>query len=353
MVHSPDYRNLETAARNVRPPRLPFYDHIIDPVVVEPIVDRQFASLRHGDAADQKAFFEGFCASLIELGYDTISEEVCVTQVLPAGGALLHEGAGPIQSRADFEDYPWAEVAERFWAVAEPRFEALRAAMPAGMKAVGGVGNGVFEISEDLVGFEQLCFMEVDDPPLFAELYQRIGDLLIELWTKLLQRHGDLFCVCRIGDDLGFKTSTLLSPTTLIEHVIGQYRRIIPVIHASGKTYLQHSCGYIFDVMDAWIEAGVDAKHSNEEAVAPFDEWIERYGDRIALFGGIDTDRLCRMELDALYEFVLDEATRFRGKANGYALGSGNSVPDYVPPEGFLAMNRAGRELRRREARGG
>lgn len=349
MSHVPDYRNLEMAARNIKPPRLPFYDHIIAPVVVEPLVGRRFASRIGGDATDQRAYFEAFCASLVELGYDTISDEVCVTHILPAGGALLHEGAGPIQCRADFEAYPWAAVPERFWAVAQPRFEALRAALPAGMKAVGGVGNGVFEISEDLVGFEQLCFMEVDDPPLFAELYQRIGDLLIELWTELLRRFGDVFCVCRIGDDLGFKTSTLLSPDTLIEHVIGQYRRIIPIIHAAGKPYLQHSCGYIFDVMEAWIDAGIDAKHSNEEAVAPYDQWIERYGDRIGLFGGIDTDRLCRMDAEPLFEFVLEEATRFRATANGYALGSGNSVPDYVPVEGFAAMNRAGREVRKRE----
>jgi uroporphyrinogen decarboxylase len=30
----------------------------------------------------------------------------------------------------------------------------------------------------------------------------------------------------------------------------------------------------------------------------------------------------------------------------GFALGSGNSIPDYVPVEGFLAMNRAANEFR-------
>jgi uroporphyrinogen decarboxylase len=115
---------------------------------------------------------------------------------------------------------------------------------------------------------------------------------------------------------------------------------------------LQHSCGKIFPIMDQWIAAGINAKHSNEDAIAQYDEWIARYGDRIGLFGGIDTDRLCRMQPDDVYAFVLQEGTRFRATAKGYALGSGNSIPDYVPVEGFLAMIRAAQEIRRCEALG-
>ncbi|MFZ2655004.1 MAG: hypothetical protein WAX69_08795 [Victivallales bacterium] len=79
------------------------------------------------------------------------------------------------------------------------------------------------------------------------------------------------------------------------------------------------------------------------------DEWISKYGKRIGFFGGIDTDLLCRLPPDEIYEYVLEAASRFRKNANGYALGSGNSIPAYVPPEAYLAMIRAGKEIRRRE----
>ena len=85
--------------------------------------------------------------------YDTVSYEVCITEILPGHGAIMG-GKGPIQNRADFERYPWDELPARYWALAEPKFDALRRHLPPGMKALGGVGNGVFEISEDLVGFE-------------------------------------------------------------------------------------------------------------------------------------------------------------------------------------------------------
>ena len=90
--------------------------------------------------------------------------------------------------------------------------------------------------------------------------------------------------------------------------------------------------------MDDAIALGIDAKHSNEDAIAPYDEWITRYGDQIGLLGGIDVDLLCQNNPQDVYSIVLDRGLKFRAKANGYALGSGNSIPDYVPVDGYLAM---------------
>jgi uroporphyrinogen-III decarboxylase len=94
---------------------------------------------------------------------------------------------------------------------------------------------------------------------------------------------------------------------------------------------------------------GIDAKHSNEDQIAPFDKWIELYGKRIGLFGGIDVNTLCRNKYEEVYREVLEKGTRFREKAKGYGLGSGNSIPEYVPVEGFMAMVDAAKEIRRRE----
>jgi len=350
-MFEPDYRHVVSAARNRRPERLPLYEHIISPKVMEEILGVTFAELETADGADLNAFFEQYCRFWKEMTYDTVSYEVCVTQTLPGGGALAAEKAGVIQNRSDFEAYPWQDLPRIYWEAATPRLDALAANLPAGMKAIGGVGNGVFEISEDLVGFEQLCYMQIDDPELFAQLYVQIGDLLVGLWTTLLERYGDTFCVCRTGDDMGFKSQTLLAPDVLLEHVVPQYRRIIRVVHDADRPYLLHSCGCIFDLMEALIDAGIGAKHSNEDVIAPYDRWIEQYGSRIGLFGGIDTDHLCRMSPDDIHAFALENGTRFRRTASGYALGSGNSIPDYVPVDGYLAMIRAAQEIRRNEER--
>jgi uroporphyrinogen decarboxylase len=352
MDFQPDYRHLVAAVRNQRPARLPLYEHNISAEVMERVLGTPFVHLDGQGPAAQREYFRHYCGFCRDMTYDAVTFELCICKALVDGGAIMGGKAGPIQSRADYEAYPWAEIPQRYWDMAAPRFDALAAEMPAGMKAVGGIGNGVFELSEDLVGYEWLCLMVSDDPELVGDLYCRIGDLMEDIWTEFLRRYPDLYCVLRFGDDLGFKSSTLMSPAFIRRHIIPQYKRIISRINASGTPFLWHSCGKIFPVMEDVIACGICAKHSNEDQIAPFDDWIRDYGARIGLLGGIDVDILCREEPQRVYELVLERGQRFRSAAKGYALGSGNSIPEYVPTENYLAMVRAGQEIRRRETAG-
>ena len=344
-----DYRHMLDVLSNRRPRRLPIYEHIISPEIMEKILGVQFAALVNGSPADQHEFFVQYCRFFQEMTYDTVSFEMTIVDILPDHGAIFGGRPGPIQTPEDFANYPWDELPELYWRVAGPQFEALSRTLPPGMKALGGVGNGVLEISEDLVGFQHLAYMQVDNPELFAALYRKIGDLMVRLWVEFLERYGEQYAICRFGDDLGFKTSTLVSPTTIREHIIPQYARVINLIKGAGKPFLWHSCGKIFAVMEDVIALDINAKHSNEDAIAPFDEWIARYGDRIGLLGGIDVDILCQKPPQEVVEDVFAKGTRFRDNARGYALGSGNSIPEYVPVEGYLAMIEAAKRIRAAE----
>ena len=154
------------------------------------------------------------------------------------------------------------------------------------------------------------------------------------------------FEACRFGDDLGFKSSLLTNPATVREHVLPQYRRIIQVVHAGGCPFLWHSCGCIFEVMDDVIALGINAKHSNEDGIAPYSRWIADYSSRIGLLGGFDMDMICSKTEAEVYAAVREQGPIFRATARGYALGSGNSIPDYVPVENYLAMVRATQDIR-------
>lgn len=346
MDFQPDYRHMLAVVNNERPARLPVYEHIISPLIMEKVLDTPFAALQYGDDADMREFFTQYCRFWKAMTYDTVSFEVCITEILPDHGAIMGGRPGPIQNRQDFERYPWDELPQRFWALAGRQFTLLGECMPDGMKALGGVGNGVLEISEDLVGYEYLCYMMVDDPELFADLYRKIGDLMVNLWATFLQRHTETYAICRFGDDLGFKTSTLVAPRTIREQIIPQYRRVVEAVHQAGRPFLWHSCGNIFTIMDDVIAIGINAKHSNEDVIAPFDTWIDRYGDRIGLLGGIDVDILCQKTPAEILDIVSEKGRRFQEHARGYALGSGNSIPDYVPVDGYLAMIESAQQIR-------
>jgi uroporphyrinogen decarboxylase len=86
----------------------------------------------------------------------------------------------------------------------------------------------------------------------------------------------------------------------------------------------------------------IDAKHSFEDTIELVTDAKARYGDRIALLGGMDVDFLCRSDEPAIRRRVrrtLDVCL----PGGGYCLGTGNSVANYIPLENYLVMLDEGR----------
>jgi len=343
---TPDFTNVVKAARNIEPDRLPLYEHIISERVMERILGREFARLYDGNDSDKREFFRNYNGFFKDMGYDTVSFERCIGPVMPGSGALGQHKPGVIKNREDFERYPWDEIPGKFFERYARDFELLAEEMPVGMKAIGGPGNGVFECVQDVVGYTDLCFISVDDPGLYVDLFSTVGNMMYRIWEEFLRRFGDAYCVCRFGDDLGYKSATLIPPEHIKAYIIPQYKKIIECVHSYNKPFLLHSCGNIFSVMDDLIGvAGIDAKHSNEDQIAPFSVWVDRYGDRIGNFGGVDTDYLCRRSEIEIKEIVRN-VIHYSAGHGGFALGSGNSIPDYVPIQGYLTMIETAREIR-------
>jgi len=348
MNPKPDYMNIVNAAKNMKPDRIPLYEHLISTKVMETITGKAFAHFAQGDYADKLEFFGNYSGFQRDMGYDAVSYECCVGKVMPGSGALGNPTAdGVIKTREDFEAYPWGDIPGLYFEKFADSFQALRQTMPDGMKAIGGVGNGVFECVQDVVGFQELCYIKADDEELYRDLFAKAGDMLCSIWERFLVEFGDIYCVCRFGDDLGYRSSTLLSKDDIEELIIPQYKRVIEMIHRHGKPFLLHSCGNIFGIMDSLIEeARIDAKHSNEDAIAPFSQWIDDYGARIGIFGGIDTDVLCALSSVDIKRYVTGIYNKCIEKGCGAAIGSGNSIPDYVDTGRYLLAVKTVRELR-------
>lgn len=214
-----------------------------------------------------------------------------------------------------------------------------------GIKAVGGPGYGIFETVQDLVDYTELCYLREDEPEMVEEVFRQVRQLYVKIWSRFLRDYAEPYCVCRMGDDLGFSGQTLLPHDEIRKWIIPGYKDVVELVHQSGRPFILHSCGKIFDVMEDLIATGIDAKHSNEDSIAPFHRWVELYGDRICNLGGIDMNVLCLQTPDEIRRRVnacIEENIDF----GGYGLGTGNSVPDYIPVEGYYAMLNTANEYR-------
>ena len=140
------------------------------------------------------------------------------------------------------------------------------------------------------------------------------------------------------GDDMGFRSGTLISPDMLRELVLPWHKKFASLAHRYGKISWFHSCGNTKEIINDLIEdVKIDAYHSFQDGTNPVIEFKKKYGNRLAVLGGVDMDKLCRLDEGNLRYYVrniLDECM-IGGR---YALGSGNTIANYVPIKNYLIM---------------
>ncbi len=248
-----------------------------------------------------------------------------------------NEHSGSIQTWADLENPDYWPTPEN--AFDYRMFETVSAQMPEGMKVIGGVSGAVFEYATALGGLTDVCIKTVDDPAFVNRLFDRIGTTFIGITGRLLNMPN--FGALRMGDDLGFKNGTFFSPAQLRKYVFPWHRQMAKMAHDAGVPYALHSCGNIELVMEDLIEdVGIDARHSFEDVILPVTEAKRKWGRRIALLGGLDVDFLGRKTPSEIEEYA-KRTLEICAVGGGYAMGSGNSIASYIPPENFLAIKRA------------
>jgi uroporphyrinogen decarboxylase len=240
------------------------------------------------------------------------------------------EHAGPISSHQDFERFNWPRGQDVDFGPVDAAIQAL----PDGMALVGFCG-GVLEFSMELLGLERLMVLTRRDPQLVKAVIDRVGHIIEQVFRAYCQI--DSICALWLGDDLGHKHGTLLAPDWIRTHLLPWYRRYAELAHQHQRPFLLHTCGNTQAVMADLISAGIDAKHSFEDAIQPVEQFIDQFGQQVAALGGLDVHLLATGSENAVKtrtRQILEHAAP-RG---GYAAGSGNSITDYVSPENYLAM---------------
>ena len=245
------------------------------------------------------------------------------------------EHIGPIKGWREFEEYPWPDPGKSDTS----DLEWLSENLPEDMCITANC-HSVFEQVTWLMGYENLCYQIYDAPDLVDAMFARIGSILHQVAKILVQ--FDRIDILFGGDDMGFRTGPMIGSRILIEKAFPWHKKNADLAHQNNKLYLLHSCGKLAELMDALINyVGIDGRHSFEDAIEPVTLAKERYGDRIALLGGIDVDFLCRASEIEIRQRVRE--TLEVCHSGGYCLGSGNSVANYIPVENYLAMMDEGR----------
>lgn len=333
ITRQPDFEQfLKVLTRQGRPSHLPFYEHIASPGFIARRTGRPaFEHMKEGDPGYWETYVEFWAG----LGFDTIPMEIKLSCPLPdphKKESIGSEAQVIFTSMADFEQYPWASEQNP---IDFSHFEKVARLLPEGMKITAGVCMGPYEWASTMMGVQGLSMALYTDPELVAAVFGKIGQLHTSAVRQLAQM--DFVGALRQGDDLGFKTSTFLSPAHLRQYVFPIYKRMAQAAHDAGKPFILHSCGNLKEVYDDLIdEVKIDAKHSYEEQILPVDQFKALYGRRVTPLGGLDVDTICRGSEAEIRAYARRMIERCFAQDGFWTLGTGNSLTDYMPVEHYL-----------------
>lgn len=342
--HKPDFSRLEAVFRRAGlPDRVPFIELFADPEIIAAVLGEDYIPYSLENRAQTEAGHLQRIRFCCRVGWDFVWLPVVLdfkrkqlysadTAQLPRGQRRwVDESTGLIQSPEDFERYPWP----RWSAVNEADFEFMARSLPEGMKIIFTTG-GVLEWVMWLMGFTPFSLALYDDPGLVAAMFQRVGDVLADSVERAAGMSG--VGAYFLGDDMGYKTGTFIKHQQMRQYLFPQQKRLAEIIHKHGLPFLLHACGNLAGVMEDLIEdVGIDGKHSFEDVIQPVSEFKAQYGERIAVLGGVDVDFLATHSPDEVRAYtrrVLEACM----PGGGYALGTGNSVANYIPVENYLTM---------------
>lgn len=348
---APDFAELERVLKGEQEPqRVHLVELLIDEEVLQAIIEHYLGEAWiPSTSKSRERYLKQLVTLYYRLGYDYVPipqwptlwrnhpsprwRQTADTAELSRGERYwANEGRGLISSWEDLERFPWDEIKPdtSIYAIAARH-------LPEGMKIA--VNTNFFEhVLETLLGYEGLFYMLYDDPELVAEVFARWGQKTYDFYQSVvdLEAVGVIFH----ADDLGFKTSTLLSPDVLRQLFFPWLRQYAALAHERSKMFWYHSCGELFgnDVIEDLVkDVRIDAYHSFQNLILPVTEFKARYGERVAALGGVDMDSLARMEEAMLRAHVQDILEQCM-PGGRFALGSGNTIANYIPLRNYFVM---------------
>ncbi len=178
--------------------------------------------------------------------------------------------------------------------------------------------------------------------PEFANLLMEFtGGYCRKVVENSLKAVGDNVDIVWFGDDMAIQESTLFDPKIYRQLIRPHQERTISMVKALADVKVVfHSCGAIAALLDDLIGIGVDAINPVQVGAKGMDPagLKERFGDRLAFWGGIDTQRILPFGTQDDVRAETRRIIDILGKGGGYVLNSVHNIQPEVPPENIVAM---------------
>jgi uroporphyrinogen decarboxylase len=241
---------------------------------------------------------------------------------------------------ADLEDYPWPDPDDPGYTQGLS-MTAARLRRETDCALVLNLPVGPLHQAQWMRGYESWMLDLAGNLEFYEALMDKITGLWLKISKRMLDAVGDNVDIILYGDDVAYQNGPMVRRETYEKQIIPYQRRIFDLLkQARSAKILYHSCGSVVSMIEDFIDLGVDALNPVQVNAAGMDpvKLKRDFGDRIAFWGGVDTQQvMCRGSVDDVRREVR-ELIRVLSPGGGYVLCAVHNIQREVPPENVHAM---------------
>lgn len=197
-----------------------------------------------------------------------------------------------------------------------------------------------------IVGTQKFFLQLFDEPELIAGVLDGLTDYYTQLGLNAIRMGVDMI---RVGDDVGAQQAMMISPKQWRELAKPRFESMFAAFRKENPDlYIKlHSCGDYSPILDDEVELGVNLTGLMQPTGGLKDQKgiKQKYGDKIAMIGGYDVQRLLpRGSVEEIRAGVL-ETIKNLGVGYGYIFSPSHYILADVPVQNIYAMLEAQRDF--------
>jgi uroporphyrinogen decarboxylase len=208
---------------------------------------------------------------------------------------------------------------------------------------LGRAPDGTFPWAET-IGMEEYLVRMASDPEFTAKSIE--ANLKVSLaWIDAICDAGvdGILVATDYCDNRGL----IMGPRLFRQYVLPAFRETARAIHAKGKSFVKHTDGNTWSILDDFVAAGVDGWQGIQPRIGMDLKLLkDKYAGKLCFFGGVNCETLT-LGTPAEVEEEVKYAVRYAAPGGGLVLTSGNTLQVGTKWENYQAMRTAAREYGR------
>ena len=203
-----------------------------------------------------------------------------------------------------------------------------------------GIFMILFERMHSLAGFENTLMGLLADRENASALADKIVDTHISLVRNYQERFGKRLHSFSMSDDWGTQQAAFISMDLWYDFFFPKYKKIFDAMHEGGQDVWVHSCGKVNEIIQGYIDAGVDAVNLQQPRALGIEEIGRRYRGKITFESLADIQAtLPKAKKDLIVRDADDLAKHWMSPKGGFVFsdyGDGEAIG--TPAETKLIM---------------